>query len=133
MILKSPKVYAPFLVLEELSWRQNGATPDRIRDGKSGLVKSVTRTGPGIYSVALRTDRPSTSRHVTVLVSLHKIAANTTPVYAVYEQDSWSQSAGTFTVRVFTRAANAASDGDVGDRIAVQLVSAVSSVSQDAA
>lgn len=131
MILKSKKVYAPFLTDEHVSFRLNGTTPDRIRDGKSGLAVSVTRTGVGVYSVALRTDRPKPPRHITVHATVHKIAANTTPIYAHYEQDSWNSTAGTFTVRVFTRAANAATDGDVGDRIAITLTGSVSTVSQD--
>lgn len=128
--------YSRWIVKEYLSFRTNDVSaPDRIRDGKTGLVLSVTRVSAGLYTVALRTDRPSITRHVAVHVDLHEI--NSPPTIAAqvkYVDGSWNQSAGTFQVQVTSFASPPVQiDPDTGSRIAVTLTGSISSVGTDAA
>lgn len=134
--------YGRYITRELLSFRYNSTGPvlDRIRDGKSGLVLSVTRDSAGLYTVKVRKDRPYPPRHIVVNVSLHQAAAPTKYCDAHYVVDSWDTSAAgyiSFKVQVIKRATEAvafvASDPDTGDRICVELVGSVSTVGQDAA
>lgn len=129
--------YSRWIVKEYLSFRTNATSaPDRIRDGKSGLVLSVTRVSAGLFTVALRTDRPSIVRHITIHADLHEInKPPTLAAHVTYVAGSWNQSAGTFQVQVtdFNNTTPAAVDPDTGSRIAVTLTGSISSVGTDAA
>lgn len=132
--------YSRWIVREYLSFRvaHGGATnaPDLIRDGKTGLVKSVVRTSAGLFTVTLNIQRPTVPRHIAVNVNLHdKNSPQTQPARATYVADSWNQSAGTFQVQVTdcNNTTPAAVDPDADSRISVELIGSISSVGQDAA
>ena len=129
--------YGRWIIKEYISFRvgHGGATnaPDQIRDGKSGLVKSVTRVSAGLYTVTLRTDRPSAVRYLVQNASLVQ-PATTAPTQAVDNVcvvDNWSQTAGTFSVLAVTD--STAVDPDPDSRISLMLVCSISSVGTDAA
>jgi hypothetical protein len=131
--------YGKWVMDEYISFRTNTTSaPDQIRDGKSGLVLSVTRVSAGLYTIALRTDRPSPVRHIVQHVSVNS-AANTAATQAVsgarYVDGSWSQTAGTFQVLVTdcNNTTPAAVDPDSHARISITLTSSISSVGTDAA
>lgn len=111
--------------------------PDQIRDGKTGLVKSVARTSQGLFTVTMRTDAPSPTRFAVELVSLANpsSSAPTQAARALYVAGSYSQSAGTFQVVVVdcNNTTPAVVDPDADSRISVHLVGSISSVGTDAA
>lgn len=140
--------YGRYIIHERLSFRYNstGPTIDRIRDGKSGLVKSVAIDSAGLYTVTLRADRPYvlSGKYITVHASLSQAAAPTVYADVHYVEGSWATSTDTdgkkivtFKVKVFKRAteavAAAASHPDTTDRISVTLTGTVSSAGADAA
>lgn len=131
--------YSRWIVKEYISFRTNTTSaPDQIRDGKTGLVKSVVRTSAGLYTVTLRTDRPSIKTHITVHASIGQPAntAPTQPVGAVaFVDGSWNQAAGTFQVLVTdcNNTTPAAVDPDAHTRIYLTLTGSISSVGTDAA
>lgn len=129
--------YSRWIIREYLSFRTNGTSaPDRIRDGKTGLVKSVTRVSAGLYTVTMNTARPTLPLHIAINVSLWEVNKPPTQAARVsYVSGSYSQSAGTFQVQVVdcNNSTPAAVDPDSGARISVELIGSISSVGQDAA
>lgn len=123
--------YGRYIIREVLSFR-TGATPDRIRDGRSGLVLSVTNVSAGLYRVKLRIDRPRPQRHIHAVPSLHQAAIPTVPARIHYVKDSWNYATGEFDVKVLREDTLAAFDGDAGDRISIELVGSTSTVGTDA-
>lgn len=132
--------YGRYILHERLSFRfATGPTLDRIRDGKTGLVKSVTRDSAGLYTVKLRKDRPYVTggKYIAVHASLSQAAAPTNYCDVHYVEGSWTVAADgiTFQVKVFKRAtdlaAAVASDPDNGDRISVTLTGSYVTVGQD--
>ena len=125
--------YSRWIVKEYLSFRTNGTdAPDRIRDGKSSLVLSVTRVSAGLFTVAVRTNRPTITRHIVTVCDVGEINVPPTQAcVAKYVEGSWSQSAGTFQVQVLNGVT--AVDPDSGCRINVTLTGAISSVGTDPA
>lgn len=144
IIYKDLGSYSRYVVRETLSFRLNGSTPDKIRDGNSRLVKSVTRVSAGLYSIVLDAQRPvplsasNVAKHICVNVSLAQAASPTNRATAWYVKDSYtlSGSGGSriATLQVQVQAYNAAtnSDGDVGDRISVELIASINSTGYDA-
>lgn len=129
--------YGKWVIHEYVSFRTNTTSaPDQIRDGKTGLVLSVTRVSAGLFTIALRTDRPSPVRHMVEHVNL-AFPANTAPTQtaiAGYVDGSWNQAAGTFQVLVTSAvASSAAVDPDAHARISITLTGSISSVGTDAA
>lgn len=127
--------YSRWIQHEYLSFQTNGASaPTVIRDGKTGLVKSVTRVSAGLYTVALRTDRPTMKYQISPVVSLTQI--NVPPTQgsdAYFVEGSWNQSAGTFQVQVTNGTGTTNVDPDTGCRVAVRLVGSIRSVGTDPA
>lgn len=134
--------YGRYIIRELLSFRYNSTGPvlDRIRDGKSGLVLSVTRGTAGLYTIKMRKDRPyvTAGKYIHVDPTLSQAAAPTVFADVHYVEGSWTVAADgiTFQVQVMRRAteavAAAASDPDNGNRISIELVGSVSTVGQDA-
>lgn len=134
--------YGRYIIREMMSFRFNSTGPvlDRIRDGKSGLVLSVTRDSVGLYTIKMRKDRPYVTggKYVHLNVHLSQVAAPVAYCDAHYVEGSWAVAADgiTFKVKVFKRAtdlvAAVASDPDSGDRIHIELVGSYVSVGQDA-
>ncbi len=133
--------YGRYIIHERLSFRFNSTGPvlDRVRDGKTGLVVSVTRDSAGLYTINMRKDRPyvTSGKYITVHPSLSQVAAPTKYCDVHYVEGSWSSSGTyvTFKVKVFQRAteavAAAAADPDNGDRISITLTGSVNTVGQD--
>ncbi len=126
--------YGRWVIHEYLSFRTNvTAAPDQIRDGKTGLVRSVTRTSAGLYQVTLRTDRPTVTRYITAEASLTAplTTAPTQAVDNVQVVDNWDPVAGTFSILVVHD--STAVDPDDNTRINIHLVGSISSVGTDAA
>lgn len=129
--------YSRWITKEYISFRTNGTSaPDRIRDGKSQLCLSVTRVSAGLFTIALRTNRPSIKLPITAHATLSEV--NVPPTQAArcsYVEGSWNQAAGTFQVQVVDcgNTTPAAVDPDSGCRICVQITGAISSVGTDAA
>ena len=129
--------YGKYVVHEYISFRTNTTSaPDQIRDGNSGLVLSVTRVSAGLFTIAMRTDRPSPKRHMVEHVNL-AFPANTAPTQtaiAGYVDGSWNQVAGTFQVLVTSAvASSAAVDPDAHARISITLVGSINGVGTDPA
>jgi hypothetical protein len=139
--------YSRYVIHERLSFRYNSTGPvlDRIRDGKTGLVKTVTRDSAGLYTIKIRADRPYVAggKYITVHASLSQVAAPTVYADVHYVEGTWATGNDadgskyiTFKVKVFKRAtdvaAAVASDPDNGDRISVTLSGSYSTVGQDA-
>lgn len=133
--------YGRYIIHERLSFRYNadGDVLDRIRDGKTGLVKSVTRESAGLYTVKMRRDRlyVKDGKYITVHPSLSQVAAPTIYADVHYVEGSWQVVADgiEFQVQVMARAtdavAAAASDPDDGDRVSITLTGSYVTVGQD--
>ncbi len=126
--------YGRWIIHEYLSFQVNSTTtPDNIRDGKTDLVTSVTRTSTGLFQVTLRTDRPTMVRHICARAGLMAptTTAPTQAVDNVMVVDNWDPVAGTFSVLCVHDAS--AVDPDDETRIWVHLTGSVSSVGTDPA
>jgi hypothetical protein len=144
IIYKDLGSYSRYVVREVCSFRLNGTTPDKIRDGNSRLVKSVTRVSAGLYSVVLDAQRPvplsasSVAKHICVNVSLAQSATPTNRCNAWYVKDSYTLSGAgssrvaTLQVQVQLYNAATASDADVGDRVSIELIASINSTGYDA-
>jgi hypothetical protein len=128
--------YSRWVIREILSFQCNTTNPPTIiRDGNSRLVLSVTRVSAGLFTVAMRTDRPSVKLYVVTDPALSQI--NTPPTQncsVAFVEGSWNKSAGTFQLQVFSSAASAAAvDPDAGCRISVEMIGSINTVGTDAA
>lgn len=124
------------------SFRISAGAADRIRDGKSGLIKSVTRNAAGKYTVALA-DGLTVKPSMFVLEKVGITAASSTPTkvcQAHYVDGSWDSTAKTFDLLILetgtvggAAAAPVVADPDDGCRVYFELVGSISSVGTDAA
>jgi hypothetical protein len=135
--------YGRYIIRELMSFRYNSTGPvlDRIRDGKTGLVLSVTRQSAGLYRVKMRKDRPYVSGGKYIHVNVHLSQGTGLPATycdAHYVDGSWTVASDgiTFDIQVIRRAteavAPAVSDPVNGDRIYIELCGSVSTVGTDA-
>lgn len=80
------------------SLRLNGTAADQIRDGKSGIVKSVARTAAGVFTFTL--DRKLT-RMIAGIAQVNAVDATPTDVTC---QCAYNESTGVVTVYCLTGA-----------------------------
>ena len=92
------------------SFRTNvAAAPDRIRDGKSNAVTSVTRVGAGTYEVQL--NGPYPRQLIAWALEISTVAAATTDYAVRMQVDSYSSTTGKFRVQtVLNDGTNAVED-----------------------
>ena len=119
--------YSPGLKFLIGGFRLNGTTPDTLRDGtnaaSSKKMFTVTHLGTGHYKVVFNDNVRPLPIHPVILPTIEQAAPATTKCTVHYVQGTWSASTRSFELEVETVGTTpAASDADVGNRIAFLIV-----------
>lgn len=124
------------------SFQTNGSSAATvIRDGKTGLIKTVTRVSAGLYTVKFQDGIPLPARMIIERAFKSGVAVSVKSQTVEVVKGSYSQANRQFQIICNTvgdtslsaYADPAPGDPDSGDRLGFELVGSISSAGTDAA
>jgi hypothetical protein len=115
--------YARRVIILRGRFRINGVTtPDEFRDGRAGIILSVTRVSQGLFEVTLKPSFPIPKQITFSTAHLAQAAAPTAFAVAAMVRDTYDPVARTFRVATRRITGPATNDPDDNDVVDFQLV-----------
>lgn len=115
--------YARRVLILRGRFRINGTSnPDEIRDGKAGIILSVTRVSAGLFEVTFKPGFPIPAQATYSIAHLAQAAAPTNHAVARMVRDTYDPSARTVRIGVSRITGPAINDPDDNDVVDFQIV-----------